>query len=123
MMLGEWTLLFHQMKFSYFYYVLLTYLYFVFSRSNIKGDRFLVCFILIASFLVRGNQADAAVNSLKALTFSAISLAPFGVDYSIFDKEVKGQMGLWLGWFRRRLALDDYFTICNFPMLLRVDLI
>ncbi|CAH9117002.1 unnamed protein product [Cuscuta europaea] len=103
--------------FVYFCYAMFAYLYFVFIRSNIMGGRFLVWFTLVARFLFRGNQADSTANSLKAHTFPAISVALFGVDCSMSDKEVRGPMGLRLCLFRRRAMLDDLLYCLQFSWL------
>ncbi|CAH9139139.1 unnamed protein product [Cuscuta epithymum] len=88
---------------------LFCYYYFGIFRSNNKGSRLLFLFDLVDSFLYGGNQADSAVNILEALTFSAISLALFGVDYSMSDLEVRGPLGFWSGWIR-----GSYFIVCKF---------
>ncbi|CAH9086272.1 unnamed protein product [Cuscuta europaea] len=84
--------------------------YFIIFMSNNKGGRLMFWFVL--SFVFGGNQADSGANSLEALTFSAISLALFGVDYY---KEVRGPMDLWLLLVRGRLVSNDFYIDCNSP--------
>ncbi|CAH9084548.1 unnamed protein product [Cuscuta europaea] len=60
---------------------------------------------LVDIFLLGGNQADAAVNSLEAITCLAISLALFQVEYSMSDKEVWGPVGLWLVFLEREISV------------------
>ncbi|CAH9079008.1 unnamed protein product [Cuscuta europaea] len=97
--------------FCYFQSRLFYNFYFNIFMTNNKEARLMFLFVLVDSFLYGGNQADSAANSLKGLTFSAISLALFGVDYSMSDLGVREPLGFWSFWVKGSYFLFTIFLI------------